>query len=55
MKMKMKHISKSEQRAIRRELINEFIHKGWKTMSLLKQQVRLEEFFLLGKKSKLAK
>ena len=48
----MKKISKSEQRAIRREFINEFLHKGWKTQSLLKQQVRLEEYFQFGKELK---
>jgi hypothetical protein len=45
----MKKISKSEQRAIRREYINGFLHKGWKTLSLLKQNVRLEERFHFGK------
>jgi len=41
-------ISKSEKRFIRREFINEFLHKGWKTLSLLKQNVRLEEYFHYG-------
>ena len=45
----MKNISKSEKRAIRREFINEFLHKGWKTPSLIKQQIRLEEKFHFGK------
>lgn len=48
----MKKISKSEKRAIRRELINCMIHKGWRTPSLIKQQVRLEEFFHFGKQLK---
>jgi hypothetical protein len=48
----MKKINKQEKRAIRREIINEFLHKGWKTLSLLKQQVRLEEQFHFGKQLK---
>ena len=47
-----KQITKSEKRAIRREYINGFLHKGWKTLSLLKQQVRLEEYFHFGKQLK---
>jgi hypothetical protein len=48
----MKKIGKSEQRAIRREFINEFLHKGWKTQSMIKQQVKLEEYFHFGKELK---
>jgi hypothetical protein len=49
---KVAKIGKSEKRAIRREWINEFLHKGWKTLSLIKQQVRLEEYFHHGKQLK---
>ena len=48
----MKKTSKQKQRAIRRENINIFLHKGWKTLSLLKLQVRLEERFQFGKELK---
>jgi len=47
-----KNIGKSEKRAIRRENINILLHKGWKTLSLLKQQVRLEEYYHFGKELK---
>lgn len=48
----MNKMSKSEKRAIRREWINSFLHKGWKTPSLIKMLVRFEEKLRLGKELK---
>jgi len=47
-----KKISKQEKRLIRREYINSILRKGWRTPSLVKQQVRLEEYFHFGKELK---
>jgi hypothetical protein len=41
-------MTKDEMRMIRRESINIYIHKGWKTFSLLSLQVRLYERFHYG-------
>ena len=43
-----KQIGKQEKRAIRREYINHSLRTGWNTLSLIKQQVRLEERFHFG-------
>lgn len=45
-------MTKSEKRACRREWINSILRKGWRTQSLIKQQVRLEEYFHFGKQLK---
>ncbi len=40
--------TRDEMRATRREWINEQLHKGYKTLSIIKMQVRIEEKFHSG-------
>ena len=43
-------MTKSEMRAIRRQIINEFIHDGWETC--IRIRVRTYELYYFGKELK---